>query len=269
MSPLSEAQLGAIRARYVAHADEGWEADPNGPFELRPLGLADASGGALGAIRLRATANGGTSPWSTSDADLEAIYVLRGELIVDGADGQRTELGPNDVIARTRGAASRIAARSPDFEGIAVSARGEAEAPASDPAGKLLVARDAPEASVLGAGPRPEVIYRDLGVAEATGGAYRLWVVKSSQPATDMSIWHFHDMAQWFVVLDGWAHIEVNGHDPVEVRPGDALCIGAGPAMRHNVSDIGEGFTILELCAPAEYGTWPGEPGVRPAENAA
>jgi quercetin dioxygenase-like cupin family protein len=103
------------------------------------------------------------------------------------------------------------------------------------------------------------VIYRDIGSAAATGGAYRLQVVTSPEPQREMSIWHYHDMSQWLVVLGGWAKMEVSGQEPIEVHPGDAVCIGCGEGMAHNIAELGEGFKILEFCAPAEYHTWSAE----------
>jgi quercetin dioxygenase-like cupin family protein len=256
---LSAEALAAVGYRTVADGDGEWNGLPYGTFEIRSLGLSEAAGPALAAYALRGAPDRDPD-WGTCESELEVVYVRNGTLTIEHRDGAGHELGTGDAIARRRGAVSRIVASDDDFEGVWLAADGDAGwDPAQWPDG-IRYSLESPEAHVQGEGPRPEVIYRDLGIAAATNGAYRLQVVTAPEPQRGMSIWHFHDMAQWFVVLGGWARIEVNGQEPVEVHPGDALCIGAGEAMRHNVADIGEGFRILELCTPADYQTWPGEP---------
>jgi mannose-6-phosphate isomerase-like protein (cupin superfamily) len=259
----SEAELASIEARFVM-ADEGeWSADPNDGFELRSMGLEEASAGLLGAYHLRATS--GPSRPGDQRFDFHYLYVLRGSLMLESDDGQ-TELKERDAIYHGLGFRPTIASATPDTEVVELTApaRGIIREPrpagTNTPAGPPLLSRDSPNQHVLGAGPRPNVIYRQLGTAEATGGRYRMQINRAAEPAEAMQIWHYHDMAQWFMVLDGWARIEVHDVDSRLLRPGDALTVGAGRRMRHNVADIGEGFQILELCIPADYHTWSAEP---------
>jgi quercetin dioxygenase-like cupin family protein len=269
---LSPSTLEAIGVGFVAADESAWTSLPYGTFEVRSLGLTEAAGPSLAALELR----GGPDEdpdWGTCDSDLEAVYVLAGELSVEHRSGERHDLGSGDVVLRRRGAVSRIRSTAGDFRAVWVSASGDAGSaadwPDEDWPEGIRYSIDSPEAHVLGAGPRPEVIYRDLGSAAATAGAYRLQIVQSSEPRSEMSIWHFHDMAQWFHVLDGWATVEVNRHAPIPVRAGDSLCIGAGEERRHNVAEIGPDFTILELCTPADYRTWSGADGDPPTEKEA
>jgi quercetin dioxygenase-like cupin family protein len=255
---LSAEALAAIGFGFVADGSGDWSPLPYGSFEVRSLGLAEASDSVLAAHQLRGAPEADPA-WGTCVSELEALYVRGGSLTIERPDGERHELGVGDVIMRRRGAVSRIVAAE-DLDAVWMAVNGDAESePAWDPVewpGGIRFSFESAEAHQLGAGPRPEVIYRDIGTATATAGAYRLQVVTSPQPQRGMSIWHFHDMAQWFVVLGGWARIEVVGEEPLEVRAGDSLCIGIGEGMAHNVADIGEGFRILELCTPAEYQTW-------------
>jgi mannose-6-phosphate isomerase-like protein (cupin superfamily) len=244
------------RETYVAHDQGTWGPSGWAGLEERSLGLATASGGALDARHLRRAGSGSVSGAFDGSAELHLLYVLRGSITV--RDATRTDtLGPGAAAYHPARATFAVTAATDDFEGLALQGRGAAagDAAGAEPCFSL---DDSPAAHVLGAGPRPDVRYRDLGVAAHSGGRYRAWVVSADRPSRDMEIWHHHDMAQFFVVLDGWAQVEVRGSVYV-VRPGDAVAIGAGAANQHNVRHIGEGFRILELCLPAEYGTWPGE----------
>ena len=260
----SEEELGSINARFVMSDEGDWSPDPDGGFELRSMGLEEASSGLLGAYHLRA----GTGVGRPADQrfDFHHLYVLTGSLTIETADRQTT-LGDRDAIYHGPGPRPVILGATPGTEVIELTApaRGISNEPrtaagSTSSAAPPLISRDAPEQHVLGAGPRPNVIYRQLGTAEATGGRYRMQVNRAAEPAEGMLIWHFHDMAQWFVVLDGWARVEVQGLGSRVLEPGDALTVGAGPKMRHNVAEIGDGFQILELCIPADYETFSADP---------
>jgi quercetin dioxygenase-like cupin family protein len=256
--------LYSIGAGFVM-ADEGaWTPDPNGGFEMRSMGLEEASNGLLGAYHLRRTIGSGQA--GQGDLDFHFLYVLSGSLEIAGADGPVT-LGRGDAVHHGPGLRCTILGASGGTEAIEVTSPGRGvtseprtaagNAPSCPTA---LISRDTPDQHVLGAGPRDNVIYRNLGTASATCGRYRMQVNRAAAPAERMLIWHYHDMAQWFVVLDGWARIDVENLGERVLAAGDALTVGAGPHMRHNVAEIGAGFQIMELCIPADYQTFPAEP---------
>ncbi|HEY4098276.1 MAG TPA: cupin domain-containing protein [Baekduia sp.] len=255
----SDAELESIQARYVGQADGAWSASAWPGLEARSLGLDESSSGLFGAWALRVGGGVGSDVARELGVPFHMIYVRRGAVTVVEADGTSTRLGPDDAVHHPAGSRFALTEPTDDLEAVELTERG----PDRQDRGArraALYAFDTPEASVLGAGPRPNVIYRDLGTAAATGGRIRMQVNQAEEPVTDMLIWHFHDMAQWFIVLDGWADVEVRDHPRYRVEPGDALCIGAGRGMCHNVANIGPGFKILELCTPATYETWSIDP---------
>jgi quercetin dioxygenase-like cupin family protein len=228
------------------------------------MGLEEASDGMLGAYHLRRTL--GPTERAQPHFDFHFLYVLSGSLEIAGAEGTVT-LGRGDAVHHGPGLACTILGASGGTEAVELTSpgRGMKSEPRTG-AGSAprcptpLISRDAPDQHVLGAGPRDNVIYRDLGTAAATNSRYRMQVNRAAAPAEGMLIWHYHDMAQWFVVLDGWARVEVENVGERVVAAGDALTVGAGPHMRHNVAEIGAGFQILELCIPADYRTFQAEP---------
>lgn len=265
----TDADLYSIGARFLM-ADEGsWEPHPAGGFKIRSMGLEEASDGLLGAYHLRAAqgAARGATDLGTEGSDLHFLYVLKGSLTVSDGDGDgEVTLGDGDAIHHGPGSVCRIVSVAEGTEAVEVTSPGLGLSHTPRPAAgraphtRPRVCREGPDRHVLGNGPRPNVIYRQLGVAEATNGRYRMQVNRAAEPVAGMLIWHWHNMSQWFVVLDGWARVEVEQLGSRVLRPGDALTVGAGPHMRHNVADIGEGFQILELCLPADYDTHPVDP---------
>jgi quercetin dioxygenase-like cupin family protein len=78
-------------------------------------------------------------------------------------------------------------------------------------------------------------------------------IVRATQPGR--TGWHYHTMAQWFMVLRGTAKIGVQGHPTQPLHAGDAMCVGYGQDMRHNVVDFSSDYLVLEMCIPARYET--------------
>ncbi|HEY2862105.1 MAG TPA: cupin domain-containing protein [Casimicrobiaceae bacterium] len=113
-------------------------------------------------------------------------------------------------------------------------------------------------------GPRADVEYRDLGWAEATGGAVGAKHIRAIRPFEAETGWHWHDMTGHFVyVLKGWVTFRYAGADePVTVHAGSSLSQPAGVA--HNVVARSDDLELIEINLPAGYGTWalPAEPGI-------
>lgn len=105
-------------------------------------------------------------------------------------------------------------------------------------------------------GPRPDVEYRDLGWAAASGGMIGAKHIRAIRSFDTETGWHWHDMSAHFVyVLQGWIEFRYAGvADVVRVSAGGSLSQPAGVA--HNVVDRSDDLELIEINLPAGYGTW-------------
>ena len=105
-------------------------------------------------------------------------------------------------------------------------------------------------------GPRADNEYRDLGLAEASGGRIGAKHIRAIRPFEQPTGWHWHDMHAHFIyVLRGWITFRFDGVEgEVTLRAGDSLSQPAG--VPHNVIARSDDFEVLELNVPAEYGTF-------------
>jgi mannose-6-phosphate isomerase-like protein (cupin superfamily) len=109
--------------------------------------------------------------------------------------------------------------------------------------------------------------YRDLGIADATGGKYRAHVIRvrdggdtSGLHTTGM---HTHQLDfQMFYVLKGWIrfvyHVEDADSGETEERectfgPGDS-CLQP-PGILHNELECSDDLELIEITSPASYET--------------
>ena len=104
-------------------------------------------------------------------------------------------------------------------------------------------------------GPRANVEYRDLGMAEATEGRISAKHIRAIQPFGDETGWHWHDMTAHFVyVLKGWVEFRFDGvTESVRVVAGACLSQPAGVA--HNVIGQSDDLELIEINMPAAYVT--------------
>jgi len=104
-------------------------------------------------------------------------------------------------------------------------------------------------------GPRSNVEYRDLGMAEASGGRIGAKHIRAIQPFVEETGWHWHDMTGHFVyVLKGWIEFRFEGVDEsVTVLAGSCLSQPAGVA--HNVIGQSDDLELIEINMPADYST--------------
>ena len=105
-------------------------------------------------------------------------------------------------------------------------------------------------------GPRADVEYRDLGLADATQGRIGIKHIRAITPLPQATGWHWHDMTAHFVyVLKGWVRFRFDGVDgDVTVEAGCGLSQPAGVA--HNVIARSDDLEVLEINVPARYGTY-------------
>jgi hypothetical protein len=80
--------------------------------------------------------------------------------------------------------------------------------------------------------------YRDLGIADATGGMVRAHVIRMIPPCipAEVSKRHYHDVQfQMIYVLKGWMKSEFEGQGAITMREG--TCWLQPPKIKHTVLD--------------------------------
>ena len=104
-------------------------------------------------------------------------------------------------------------------------------------------------------GPRANVEYRDLGMADASQGRIGAKHIRAIQPFGAETGWHWHDMTAHFVyVLKGWVKFRFDGiSESVTVVAGSCLSQPAGVA--HNVIGQSDDLELIEINMPADYVT--------------
>ncbi len=111
---------------------------------------------------------------------------------------------------------------------------------------------------VLIKGRREFFTYRDLGVADASAGALRAQVMKSSQGMSRPTGWHYHECDGQFVyILKGWVDLQFEDGRTLRVEEGDSLFIPG--FLRHNEIRTSQEMEILEVSVPGQMGTTPCE----------
>ena len=102
-------------------------------------------------------------------------------------------------------------------------------------------------------GLRDFFLYRDLGVAKATGGKVIAQLVKANLPPEDGTGWHTHQADFHIVImLKGWARFMYEDKVTL-VEAGD--CIHQRPGMTHYLFDYSPDMEYLEIVSPADFGT--------------
>lgn len=251
-----------------------WRPSKREGIERRDLELSSVSDGAMSVGHLRArSGQPGNGTWRRHDLDFQFIYVTAGSMTIEDAGQGSTVLEAGGVVHRTGGGWHREISFSDDFEAIEITSPAEFETETSEesPEGAeatgavVEVSTDARENYVHGAGPRKFFDYRDMGTKEATDGRIHIHVVRATGEPGAGTGWHFHTMAQWFLILGGDSHIRVEDGPDIHLKTGDSMCIGMGPGQRHNVAPFSGDYAVLEMCVPAVYETTP----VPAPENAA
>jgi len=107
------------------------------------------------------------------------------------------------------------------------------------------------------AGLRDFFLYRDLGIAEATGGRVLAQLVKAQHAPEQGTGWHRHEADFHIVImLKGWARFMYEDK-PTLVAAGD--CVHQRPGIVHYLYDYSEDMEYLEIVSPADFGTVPVE----------
>jgi quercetin dioxygenase-like cupin family protein len=95
--------------------------------------------------------------------------------------------------------------------------------------------------------------YRDLGIAEATGGKVLAQLVKANIAPEKGTGWHRHEAEFHIVImLKGWARF-MYGDKETLVAAGD--CVHQRPGIVHYLFDYSPDMEYLEVVGPADFST--------------
>jgi mannose-6-phosphate isomerase-like protein (cupin superfamily) len=106
-----------------------------------------------------------------------------------------------------------------------------------------------------GGGLRDFFLYRDLGIAAATGGQVICHLVKANpeMPPVDGTGWHRHDCDFQIVIMTkGWARFMYEDK-PTLVQAGDV--VHQRPGIVHYLYDYSPDMEYLEIVSPADFKT--------------
>jgi hypothetical protein len=225
-------------------------------FVYRDLGVAEASNGTLGVQRMRVGGAGQVGAWRQLDTDFDFLYVLAGTVAIEDARGSSTRFEVGGGALHPRGYRHRLVDPSADFHAVHITApaRFDLTTGTPEPGHEPVYTHDTDDQYVRGQGPREYFLYRDLGTRGPTDGRIHFHIVRASEAGPGTG-WHYHSMAQWFMVIGGSSVIRVEDRPRQPLAWGDAMCVGQGPNMRHNVTEFSPDYRVLELCLPAEYET--------------
>ena len=96
--------------------------------------------------------------------------------------------------------------------------------------------------------------YRDLGLKEATGGAFTAHVIQAIPGQHAQGIWHTHELGFQFVyVLKGWVRFEYEDIGHVTLQAGDSVY--QPPLVKHREVEHSEDMELVEITSPAEFET--------------
>jgi len=98
--------------------------------------------------------------------------------------------------------------------------------------------------------------YRDLGIADATGGLARAHVIRLTGPCNpeEVSKLHFHDVDfQMVYVLKGWVKTYMEGHGEELYQQHSSWT--QPPKIKHMILDYSDDVELLEIILPGDFET--------------
>lgn len=116
-----------------------------------------------------------------------------------------------------------------------------------------------PEDTQFGPGGlRDFFLYRDLGIAKATGGKVIAHLVKANTAPENGTGWHRHEADFQIVIMTkGWARFMYEDKETL-VSAGDV--VHQRPGIRHFLFDYSPDMEYLEIVSPADFKTIDVEP---------
>jgi len=172
----------------------------------------------------------------------------------------KTPRKPTSRPARRKSAQKKSPARKTAAKPSArkkLASKGRAPAPAkrTRPKQKIAVSHHREE-DFKADGLRAYAQYRDLGIADATGGLARAHVIRLQGPCNpeEVSKLHFHDVDfQMVYVLKGWVKTYMEGLGETMYRENSSWT--QPPRIRHMILDYSDDVELLEVILPADFET--------------
>ncbi len=117
----------------------------------------------------------------------------------------------------------------------------------------MTVVRHATEAG-FETGLRQFFAYRDLGVKDASAGAYAAHVIRAVPGQYPAAQWHTHALGfQLVFVLRGWVEFEYEDIGRVRLEPGASAY--QPPGVKHREIAHSDDLEMLEVTSPANFKT--------------
>ena len=120
--------------------------------------------------------------------------------------------------------------------------------------GQAFTVCHADDGKFEGRGLRAFFEYRQLGIAEATGGKYGAHVIRAVPGRHSEAQWHTHELDfQMVYVTRGWVVFEYEGQGETTLRAGS--CVLQPPGIRHREVTHSDDLELIEITSPAEFDT--------------
>ena len=178
-------------------------------------------------------------------AKIEKAGLARGRQIARAARNRR----------RARRRRRKAAAKSTARRKIASKGRAPAPVKRARPKQRVAISHHRDE-DFKADGLRTYAQYRDLGVADASGGAARAHVIRLIGPCDPdvVSKLHFHDIDfQMVYVLKGWVKTYMDGVGETTFSQGSSWT--QPPRIKHLIMDYSDDVELLEVILPADFKT--------------
>jgi quercetin dioxygenase-like cupin family protein len=96
--------------------------------------------------------------------------------------------------------------------------------------------------------------YRDLGIADATGGRAMAHVIRAKKGDSAGFGWHKHNLDfQMYYVLKGWIEFDYEGVGTVRSEAGS--CVHQPPGIPHAEVAHSDDLELIEITLPGEFET--------------
>jgi hypothetical protein len=157
--------------------------------------------------------------------------------------------------AQRKSPARKLAAKSSARKKLAARGRAQARPRRILPKQRVAISHHRDE-DFKADGLRAYAKYRDLGIADATGGLARAHVIRLVGPCNpeEVSKLHFHDVDfQMVYVLKGWVKTYMEGQGENLMKEGSSWT--QPPRIRHLIMDYSDDVELLEVILPADFKT--------------
>jgi hypothetical protein len=157
--------------------------------------------------------------------------------------------------AQRKSPARKVAAKSSARKKLAAHGRAQARPRRILPKQRVAISHHRDE-DFKADGLRAYAKYRDLGIADATGGLARAHVIRLIGPCNpeEVSKLHFHDVDfQMVYVLKGWVKTYMEGQGENLMKEGSSWT--QPPRIRHLIMDYSDDVELLEVILPADFKT--------------